>query len=258
MLCPSAWLWAPRWPEGSSAARRSRGAGGSTSSSASTPRCSGAIEGDYVEEVKSDKLVSSSIREMLRTLDPHSNFLETKEYPTLQERQKGSYYGLGHHRAVGRRQHHGGLALRGHARAPARASAPATSSAGSRTRTRAGMSIDDAVKRLRGPKGTPVHITIVRQGYDDAARVHGDPRRDPAALGAVLLHGRARTRLHPPHRLQRDHRLPARARATTASASWRRRCSEPAAARAPRPSSSTSATTRAACSTRPSRSRTCS
>ena len=28
------------------------------------------------------------------------------------------------------------------------------------------MSIDDAVKRLRGPKGTPVHITIVRQGYD--------------------------------------------------------------------------------------------
>ena len=29
-----------------------------------------------------------------------------------------------------------------------------------------GMSIDDAVKRLRGPKGTPVRITIVRQGYD--------------------------------------------------------------------------------------------
>ena len=32
---------------------------------------------------------------MLRTLDPHSNFLETKEYSTLQERQRGSYYGLG-------------------------------------------------------------------------------------------------------------------------------------------------------------------
>jgi carboxyl-terminal processing protease len=28
------------------------------------------------------------------------------------------------------------------------------------------MSIDDAVKRLRGPKGTPVRISIVRQGYD--------------------------------------------------------------------------------------------
>jgi carboxyl-terminal processing protease len=29
-----------------------------------------------------------------------------------------------------------------------------------------GLSIDDAVKKLRGPKGTPVHISIVRQGYD--------------------------------------------------------------------------------------------
>ena len=29
------------------------------------------------------------------------------------------------------------------------------------------MSIDDAVKRLRGPKGTPVRVTIVRQGYDE-------------------------------------------------------------------------------------------
>src|SRR5918997_206354 len=54
-----------------------------------------AVEENYADEVKSDRLVSSSIREMLRTLDPHSNFLETKEYSTLQERQKGSYYGLG-------------------------------------------------------------------------------------------------------------------------------------------------------------------
>ena len=55
----------------------------------------GAVEENYVDEVKSDRLVSSSIREMLRTLDPHSNFLETKEYGQLQERQRGSYYGLG-------------------------------------------------------------------------------------------------------------------------------------------------------------------
>src|SRR4029450_5667646 len=53
------------------------------------------VEEQYVDEVKSDTIVASSIREMLRTLDPHSNFLETKEYSTLQERQRGSYYGLG-------------------------------------------------------------------------------------------------------------------------------------------------------------------
>src|SRR5262245_36469061 len=53
------------------------------------------VEESYVDEVKSEQLVSSSIRELLRTLDPHSNCLETKEYTTLQERQRGSYYGLG-------------------------------------------------------------------------------------------------------------------------------------------------------------------
>jgi carboxyl-terminal processing protease len=55
----------------------------------------GTIEENYAEEVKSDRLVSFSIREMLRTLDPHSNFFEAKEYTSLQERQKGQYYGLG-------------------------------------------------------------------------------------------------------------------------------------------------------------------
>ena len=55
----------------------------------------GAIEREYVEEVPSDRILSSSIREMLRTLDPHSNFFEQKDYQTMQERQKGQYYGLG-------------------------------------------------------------------------------------------------------------------------------------------------------------------
>ena len=125
----------------------------------------GAVEDNYVDEVKSDKLVSSSIREMLRTLDPHSNFLETKEYSTLQERQKGSYYGLG----ITVQSIDGNITV----------VSPFEGTPAHRLGIRAGdviskienedargMAIDDAVKRLRGPKGTPVHITIVRQGYD--------------------------------------------------------------------------------------------
>ena len=88
-----------------------------------------------------------------------------------------------------------------------------------------GMAIDDAVKRLRGPKGTPVHITIVRQGYDTPARVHRPPRRDPAALRALLLHGLEEDGVRPAHRLQRDDGLPARRGPPTARTSWRRRCS---------------------------------
>jgi carboxyl-terminal processing protease len=125
-----------------------------------------AVEESYVDEVKSERLVSSSIRELLRTLDPHSNFLETKEYSTLQERQKGSYYGLGITvQAVdgnitvvspfeGTPAHRLGI----------RAGDVISRIEGEDAR---GMSIDDAVKRLRGPRGTPVRITIVRQGYED-------------------------------------------------------------------------------------------
>jgi len=125
----------------------------------------GTIEENYAEEVKSDRLVSSSIREMLRTLDPHSNFFEAKEYTNLQERQKGSYYGLG----ITVQSVDGNITV----------VSPFEGTPAHRLGIRAGdvisriesedargMTIDDAVKRLRGPKGTPVRITIVRQGYD--------------------------------------------------------------------------------------------
>jgi carboxyl-terminal processing protease len=125
-----------------------------------------AVEENYVEDVKSDRLVSSSIREMLRTLDPHSNFLETKEYGQLQERQRGSYYGLG----ITVQAVDGNITV----------VSPFEGTPAYRLGIRAGdiisrieeedargMGIDDAVKRLRGPKGSPVRITIVRAGYED-------------------------------------------------------------------------------------------
>jgi carboxyl-terminal processing protease len=122
------------------------------------------LEREYVDEVGSDRLVAASIREMLRTLDPHSNFFEQKDYQTMQERQKGQYYGLG----ITVQSVDGNITV----------VAPFEGTPAFRLGIRAGdvisriededargMSIDDAVKRLRGPKGTPVRITIVRQGY---------------------------------------------------------------------------------------------
>jgi carboxyl-terminal processing protease len=119
-----------------------------------------------VDEVPSEKLVAASIRAMLRTLDPHSNFLEIKEYSTLQERQRGSYYGLG----ITVQAVDGNITV----------VAPFEGTPAFRLGIRAGdvisrieeedargMSIDDAVKRLRGPKGSSVRITVTREGYDD-------------------------------------------------------------------------------------------
>ncbi|HEY7409198.1 MAG TPA: S41 family peptidase [Vicinamibacteria bacterium] len=124
-----------------------------------------AVKVNYAEEVKTERLVSSSIREMLRTLDPHSNFLEVREYGQLQERQKGSYHGLG----ITVQSVEGNITV----------VSPFEGTPAHRLGIRAGdvisriegedargMGIDEAVKRLRGPKGTAVHITIVRQDFD--------------------------------------------------------------------------------------------
>jgi len=141
-----------------------------------------AVEENYTDGVKSERLVSSSIREMLRTLDPHSNFLETKDYSQMQERQRGSYYGLG----ITVQSVDGNITV----------VSPFDGTPAYRLGIRAGdviskiededargMTIDDAVKRLRGPKGTPVRITIVRQGYDQP--VEFTVIRDEIPLHAV-------------------------------------------------------------------------
>ena len=158
---------------------------------------------------------------MLRSLDPHSSFFEAKEYGQLQERQKGQYYGLG----ITVQSVEGNITV----------VSPFEGTPAYRLGIRAGdviskieetdargMSIDDAVKRLRGPEGLARTHHHRPAGLRPAARVHGDPRRDPPALGALLLHGQQERRLRAAPGLQRDHGLPARRRARTASGSWRR------------------------------------
>jgi carboxyl-terminal processing protease len=141
-----------------------------------------AVEEHYVDEVKSDQLVASSVQTMLRTLDPHSNFLETKDYTSLQEKQKGSYYGLGI--TV--------QAIEGNITVVAPFEGTPAHKLGIRTgdvisriegQDARGLSIDDAVKRLRGPKGSSVRITIVRLGYD--APLEFTVIRDEIALRSV-------------------------------------------------------------------------
>ena len=54
-----------------------------------------AIETSYVDKVDSETLVTSSIRGLLGTLDPHSSYFTPREYAQMRERQEGRYYGIG-------------------------------------------------------------------------------------------------------------------------------------------------------------------
>ena len=125
-----------------------------------------AIETHYVDEVDTERLVYQAIGGMLQTLDPHSNFMDPRSYAQLRERQEGRYYGLGISINVidgnitvnslfeGSPAHRTGIR-----RGDVIARISGTSAKD--------MSTDEAVRLLRGPKGTAVDISIRRTGYDE-------------------------------------------------------------------------------------------
>src|SRR5687767_8667352 len=54
-----------------------------------------AIQANYAEPIEADRLVYGAINGMLQTLDPHSSFMDPRSYAQMRERQEGRYYGLG-------------------------------------------------------------------------------------------------------------------------------------------------------------------
>src|SRR5438876_9643127 len=118
------------------------------------------------EDIGSDKFVYPSIDGMLRTLDPHTTFLEPKEYSDMQDRQKGTFYGLGILVTKRNDQVTVITPLEGTpaARLGIRAGDVISEVEGTPTDD---LPLDDVVKRLKGPKGTTVHIKIIRVGIKE-------------------------------------------------------------------------------------------
>lgn len=118
------------------------------------------------DDIGSDKFVYASIDGMLRTLDPHTSFLEPKEYSDMQDRQKGTFYGLGILVTKRNDQVTVITPLEGTpaARLGIRAGDVISEVEGVATED---LSLDEVVKRLKGPKGTTVHIKIQRVGIKE-------------------------------------------------------------------------------------------
>jgi len=123
------------------------------------------IEKNYYRDVETEKLIYSSIRGMLETLDPHSYFLDPDNLSRMREEYTGRYYGLG----IQIQKHEDSLVV----------IAPIEGTPASRLGIQPGdiiSTIDgestkpltsfEAMQKLRGPKGTKVTITIVREGLD--------------------------------------------------------------------------------------------
>ena len=125
-----------------------------------------AVTANAPDDVGSDKFVYASIDGMLRTLDPHTSFLEPKEYSDMQDRQKGTFYGLGILVTKRNDQVTVITPLEGTpaARLGIRAGDVISEVEGANTDD---LSLDEVVKRLKGPKGTTVHIKIKRIGMKE-------------------------------------------------------------------------------------------
>jgi len=133
------------------------------------------IQKNYMYEVDPDKLVYSSIKGMLRILDPHSNFLEPKEFARLRENQRSRYYGLG----IRIRTQLGGERGRQVIVEPPTFGTPAYKKglrAGDVITRIEGEPIDnwtsdEVVSKLRGPRRTIVNITIERPGVREPLEI---------------------------------------------------------------------------------------
>jgi len=54
------------------------------------------VEDNFAEKVTADKgIYKGAIPGMLRTLDPHSNFFDPKDFQSLRDDQQGHYFGVG-------------------------------------------------------------------------------------------------------------------------------------------------------------------
>jgi carboxyl-terminal processing protease len=124
------------------------------------------VRSDYVEKPDDTQLIENAINGMLSSLDPHSAFLNAKHFQDMQIQTKGEFGGLG----IEVTQENGIVKV----------VSPIEDTPASRAgilsgdfithldgESITGLSLNEAVDKMRGPVSTPITLTIVRKGKDD-------------------------------------------------------------------------------------------
>lgn len=124
------------------------------------------IEENYVDEVDGEELIRNAVKGMVENLDPHSSFMPPEAFDELQDDTKGEFGGIGIVISLKK-----GLLT---------VISPIEGTPAYRAGIQAGdviiridgestadLALWESVKKMRGPKGETVRITIVREGESD-------------------------------------------------------------------------------------------
>ncbi|SEW30152.1 carboxyl-terminal processing protease [Aliiroseovarius sediminilitoris] len=124
------------------------------------------IRAQYVEEVDAADLIEAAIDGMLTSLDPHSSYLSPKDAADMRVQTRGSFGGLG----IEVTQEEGFV------RVVSPMDGTPADDAGVESgdyithvdgEALIGLTLDEAVNMLRGPVGSEIIITVVREGVDE-------------------------------------------------------------------------------------------
>ncbi|WP_028913586.1 S41 family peptidase [Pseudorhodobacter ferrugineus] len=144
------------------------------------------IRGQYVEDVDTNKLIEAAINGMLTSLDPHSSYLAPKDFDDMRVQTRGEFGGLG----IEVTQEEGYVKVVSPMDdTPADAAGIEAGDFITHVNGESvlGLTLDAAVEMMRGPIGSEIIITVVREGTAEPFDV--SIIRDTIKLTAV----RART-----------------------------------------------------------------
>ena len=124
------------------------------------------VRSDYVEKPDDSKLIEAAINGMLMALDPHSSYLNPKQFRDMQVQTRGEFGGLGLEVTM----------ENGVVKVVAPIDDTPASKAGIMSgdlitaldkEQLQGLTLQEAVEKMRGPVNAPITLTIVRKGVDD-------------------------------------------------------------------------------------------
>ncbi len=128
------------------------------------------VRNDYVEKPDDSKLIEAAINGMLASLDPHSSYMTPKSFKDMQVQTRGEFGGLGIEVTM----------ENGVIKVVSPMDETPAAKAGVQTNDLItaldgvqilGLTLEEAVEKMRGPVNTPISLTIVRKGRDEPLEI---------------------------------------------------------------------------------------